>query len=72
MNDVKTNSLSDLVQKASKVAVAEAIERHRRLGQSIVVSHHGEIIEVKAEEIPDFLRKVAEEAEEKELAVSQS
>lgn len=72
MNQQRTQSINEMVLEAARAGAAEAIERHRRQGQSIVVSHHGEIVEVTAEEIPEFLRKVAEEAEEKELAVSQS
>lgn len=33
-------------------AVAEAIERHRRLGESIVIWRDGKIVTLTAEEIP--------------------
>lgn len=68
MSNSRAQSVNEMVAEAARAGAAAAIERHRRLGQSIVVSHHGEIVQVSAEEIPEFLRKVAEE---KELAVSQ-
>lgn len=70
MNQDRGNNISDLVLEAARAGVAQAIERHRRLGESIVVSHHGEIVEVSAEDIPAFLRMVDEESESAEATAS--
>lgn len=39
-----------------KQAVAEAIERHRRLGQSIVVWRDGQVVTIEAEDIPPLVQ----------------
>jgi hypothetical protein len=44
----KTRIFDDL----ASLAVAEAIERHRRLGESIVIWRDGEIVTLTADEIP--------------------
>lgn len=38
-----------------KQAVAEAIEKHRRLGQSIVVWRDGQVVTIEAEDIPPMV-----------------
>ena len=48
-------TLSELHQKIDagvKVAIAEAIERHRKLGQSISIWQEGKVVTLTAEEIP--------------------
>lgn len=40
------------ITQCAQQAVAEAIERHRRLGESIVIWRDGEIVTLTAEEIP--------------------
>jgi len=59
----------DIHQKfleGARVAVAEAIDTHRRLGQSIVVMRDGTVTWIAPEDIPPLengSRKVAENAE---------
>jgi hypothetical protein len=38
--------------EGGKVAVAEAIERHRRLGESIAIGQDGKIVILEADQIP--------------------
>ena len=41
-----------LIEAAAREAIALAIERHRRLGQSIAVWKDGKVVVVPPEEIP--------------------
>ena len=36
----------------AKQAIAQALEKHRRLGQSIVISQDGQIVKLSADQIP--------------------
>ena len=40
------------ITRGAQQAVAEAIERHRRLGESIVIWRDGQIVTLTADEIP--------------------
>ncbi len=40
------------IDKGIKIAVAEALERHRKLGESIAVYRDGKIVILQGEEIP--------------------
>jgi len=42
----------DRVQVEAKKAIAQAIERHRRLGESIAIWHNGEVMALSADKIP--------------------
>jgi hypothetical protein len=44
--------LSDKINAGVKAAIAEAIERHRKLGQSISIMQDGKVVTLTAEEIP--------------------
>ncbi|MEW6495303.1 MAG: hypothetical protein AB1589_22725 [Cyanobacteriota bacterium] len=44
--------LSTQIDRGVKAAVAEAIEKHRRLGQSISIWRDGKVITLTASEIP--------------------
>lgn len=44
----------DLVERAIGKGVAEALWRHKRLGQSITVWQDGRVVRLSAEEIPDL------------------
>ncbi len=44
--------LSSKIDVGVKAAIAEAIERHRKLGQSISIMQDGKVVTVTAEEIP--------------------
>ena len=44
--------LSSKIDAGVKTAIAEAIERHRKLGQSISIMQDGKVVTLTAEEIP--------------------
>ncbi|MBW3635587.1 MAG: hypothetical protein KY445_03850 [Armatimonadetes bacterium] len=44
--------LSQTILTCAQEAVADAIETHRRMGRSIVVSENGQIKHIKAKDIP--------------------
>jgi hypothetical protein len=48
----KLVKLSDRIDAGVKAAIAEAIEKHRRLGQSISIWRDGKIVTLTAAEIP--------------------
>ncbi len=52
MTDKELPELQKKIDMGVKKARAEAIERHRLLGQSISVERDGKIITIPAEEIP--------------------
>lgn len=41
-----------VITRGAQQAVSEAIERHRRLGESIVIWRDGKIVTLTADEIP--------------------
>ena len=47
------------IDKGVKAGVAEALERHRKLGESIAVWRDGKIVILRGEEIPVVGDKVA-------------
>ena len=52
------HQLSDLHQKIDAgvhKAIAEAVERHRRLGESIAISQDGKVVILSPEEIPPLI-----------------
>ena len=57
MSIPRNKQLSKNISKAIKIAVAEAIERHRRLGQPIAVWQNGRVVTIPATKIPSYLRK---------------
>jgi len=52
MTEQKLVKLSDRIDAGVKAAIAEAIEKHRRLGQSISIWRDGKIVTLTAFEIP--------------------
>ena len=52
MTEKKLVKLSDRIDAGVKAAIAEAIEKHRILGQSISVWRDGKIVTLTAAEIP--------------------
>ncbi len=52
MTEKKLVKLSDRIDAGVKAAIAEAIEKHRRLGQSIRIWRDGKIVTLTAAEIP--------------------
>ena len=51
MQSTLPNNKLDIAAVAFKEAVADAIETHRRMGRSIVVSHDGVVTRVRPSEI---------------------
>jgi len=45
-------SQREAFEQVARAAVAEAIERHRRLGESIVIWRDGQIVTLTGDEIP--------------------
>jgi hypothetical protein len=52
MSDNPRRQLSTKIDAGVKTAIAEAIERHRKLGQSISIMRDGQVITLTAEQIP--------------------
>jgi uncharacterized protein (DUF2249 family) len=52
MNDPIPNKLSEQIDTGVRVAISEAIERHRRLGESISILKDGQIVTLSADQIP--------------------
>lgn len=48
------DKLSELLDAPVRIAIREAIERHRRLGESITFSKDGKIVTLTADQIPPF------------------
>jgi hypothetical protein len=44
--------LSEKIDEGVKKAVSEAIEKHRRLGQSVAIWQDGKVVILTAEQIP--------------------
>lgn len=44
--------LSTQIDAGVKLAIAQAIERHRRLGESISIWENGQVVTLTAEQIP--------------------
>ena len=65
MKNASTHSRADIISTAAREAVADAIETHRRMGRSIVVSRDGVVTRVRPSEIePRALPHDAREARE--------
>jgi 20S proteasome alpha/beta subunit len=47
----------DEITKLAKLAIAEAIERHRRLGESIAIWRDGKVVVLTADQIPPMKSK---------------
>lgn len=62
-------SKADIISEAAQEAVADAIETHRRMGRSIVVSDNGVVQRIRPSEItPRALPHDAREAQMDEQA----
>jgi len=55
MNDNESKLLSERIDKGVQKAIAEAVERHRRLGESIAISQDGKVVILSPEEIPPLI-----------------
>ncbi|MDF5708721.1 MAG: hypothetical protein PUP90_13925 [Nostoc sp. S4] len=52
MNKPIPEKLSSQIDAGVKLAIAKAIERHRRLGESISIWQDGQVVTLTAEQIP--------------------
>jgi hypothetical protein len=52
MTEHDLNKAQETILKGVKVAIAQAIERHRRLGESIAVWQDGKVVILEADQIP--------------------
>ena len=52
MTEQEMRNLHSKIDTGVKMAIAEAIERHRRLGQSISILQNGKVVTLTAEQIP--------------------
>ncbi|MBD2601140.1 MULTISPECIES: hypothetical protein [Microcystis] len=52
MTEPIPDKLSERIDTGVRVAIAEAIERHRLLGESISIFKDGQIVTLTAEQIP--------------------
>lgn len=52
MNKPIPEKLSTQIDTGIKLAIAQAIERHRRLGESISIWENGQVVTLTAEQIP--------------------
>ena len=50
-----TQTRRQTILEGVKVAIAEALERHRRLGQSIAIWQDGKVVILEADQIPSPL-----------------
>jgi hypothetical protein len=55
--NANSSQLTKTITTALKRAVAEAIERHRRLGEPIIIAENGKVTTVPANRIPPLTRK---------------
>jgi hypothetical protein len=54
MNKPIPDKLSSQIDTGVKLAIAKALDRHRKLGESISVWQNGKVVTLTAEEIPQF------------------
>jgi hypothetical protein len=50
--DMSREEMERRIDAGIKKAIAEAIEEHRRMGRSIVISKDGKVVTIPASEIP--------------------
>ncbi len=54
MNKPIPDKLSSQIDTGVKLAIAKALEKHRKLGESISVWQNGKVVTLTAEEIPQL------------------
>jgi hypothetical protein len=52
MTDLTNQKLSSKIDSGVSSAIAYAVERHRKLGESISILKDGKVVTLKADEIP--------------------
>jgi hypothetical protein len=60
MTNPTNEKLSSKIDSGVRAAIAEAIERHRKLGESISIWKSGKVVTLKADEIPPLNSDKAE------------
>lgn len=60
MNNHQLSSLHQKIDKGVQKAIAEAIEKHRKLGESIAVWQDGKVVILPPEKIPTEKNKNTE------------
>lgn len=61
MNEQPLSKLHQKIDAGVKLAIAEAIEKHRKLGQSISVWQDGQIVTLTADQIPPLKPEKSQE-----------
>ena len=56
MNNKQVNSLLDNLDEKVNLAIKKALEKHQKLGESVVISNNGEIKTFTGEEIKTLLK----------------
>jgi hypothetical protein len=56
MTDEEVRRIHQKIAEGGKIAVAEAIKRHRRLGESIAIWEDGKVVILEADQIPPMTR----------------
>ncbi|MBE9166205.1 hypothetical protein IQ238_01220 [Pleurocapsales cyanobacterium LEGE 06147] len=59
MTEPIPDKLSEQIDAGVRAAIAEALERHRRLGESISIFKDGQIVTLNADQIPPKLSEKA-------------
>ncbi|MFM9266579.1 hypothetical protein [Tychonema sp. BBK16] len=54
----ENQKLSDRIDAGVKMAIASAIEKHRKLGQSISIWQDGKVVTLSADQIPPLEKDV--------------
>jgi len=54
MPEPQLNQLHQKIDQGVNKAIAEAIEKHRKLGESIAVWQNGEVVILSADQIPNL------------------
>jgi len=52
MTEENQTTLYDQITEAARDAIAQALERHRKLGESIAVWQDGQVVVLRADQIP--------------------
>jgi hypothetical protein len=55
MSEYQLNELHQKINQGVQKAIADALEKHRKLGEAVSFMQDGKIITVKGEEIANFI-----------------
>ncbi len=67
MTETRTSPLHQKIDAGIRVAVTQAIERHRQLGESIALWRDGQVIVLKADQIPTIQNEQQLELNDEEV-----